>query len=332
MRAVSVTRGCAVVTVSLVVAACGGGSGQGGGEASEDPIVLRGATAWDENAINSVGFFMLKEKVEEASDGRLIIEYVGGPEAIPPFEQAEAVRSGVVDIADLSTAYYAPQLPAAQILNYSELTPTEERENGALDYLNELHHETLNAHILGRSMAGSYSVYTADPVTSMSDLQQLTFRATPTYVPLIEALGTTYIQTPGAEIYSAVERGIVGGYVWPDHGVSDMGLHEVTACQVKPFFWTIDDVNLMNLDTWNSLPDDLKEILEEASIEVANEVGERVEEYRAQEAELFAEGGVETCELTDGDALAELAQESAWDWVNTSLPEHAEKFQELFRK
>ncbi len=304
------------------------------GEGSaEDPIVLKGATAWDGNAINSVGFFMLKKKVEEMSKGRLKFEFVGGPEAIPPTELADAVRSGVVDVADLSTAYYASQLPGAQVLNYSELTPNEELENGAIDYLNTLHHEELNAHILGRSMAGGYSMYAAEPVDNTGDLQDMVFRATPTYVPLIEALGAEYVETEGAEIYSAVERGVVEAYVWPDHGVSDMGLEEVTACQVKPFFWTIDDINLMNLDSWNSLPDDLKNIVEKASVEVANEVGERVEEFREKEAKLFAKAGVKTCELSDGDKLEKLANESAWQWVEDSLPaEQSAQFQKLFRE
>lgn len=304
------------------------------GEGSaDDPIVLKGATAWDENAINSVGFFMLKEKVEEKSDGRLKFEFVGGPEAIPPLELAEAVRTGVVDVADLSTAYYASQLPGAQVLNYSELTPEDELENGAIDYLNTLHHEKLNAHILGRSMAGGYSMYAAKSVDNLGDLEGMVFRSTPTYVPLIEALGADYVETPGSEIYSAVERGVVEAYVWPDHGVSDMGLQEVTACQVEPFFWTIDDINIMNLDSWNSLPDDLKDIVEEASVEVTNEVGERVEEFREKEAKIFAEEGVETCEMSDGAELEQLANESAWQWVEDSLPEEqSEQLQKLFRK
>lgn len=337
MRKSTSLKVSAATGVVLFAAACGSGTGVATGDDSgtngegEETIVLKGVTAWDQNAINSAGFFMLAEKVEELSEGRIRIEFVGGPEAIPPFEQAEAVRTGVVDISDLSTAYYAAQLPAAQALNYTELTPQEMRENGALDYLNELHHETLNAHILGKSLTGGYSIYASTPVTSTEELGNMMFRATPTYVPLVEALGAEHAQTPGAEIYSAVERGVVEAYVWPDHGVSDLGLHEVTACQVEPFFWQIDDVNLINLDTWESLPEWAREIMTEASIAVENEVEVRVEEFRAEEDALFEEVGMERCQLEDADRLLELASESPWDWVDSALPEdQASRLQDLF--
>src|SRR5215211_1027726 len=91
----------------LILTGCGsGGSGE------SDVTVLRAVTVWEQGDLQNSGFEMFLEKLPEASDGRLEIEYVGGPEAIPTDQQGEAVRTGVVDISNLSTAYYASQLPA----------------------------------------------------------------------------------------------------------------------------------------------------------------------------------------------------------------------------
>lgn len=315
--------------------ACGqGGDGQGEAASEDETFVLRGATAWPETDIQSTGFFLLQEKVEEASEGRVTIEYAGGPEAIPPFELGDAVRNGVVDLAIISAAYYIPELPAASALDYSELTPEEERENGALDYMNELHNETLNAQILSRVSGGtSYSLYTNTPVENIEDFQSLRMRVSPVYVPFVQALEAEAIEMPGGEIYQALERGVIDGFTWPEFGITELGLEEQTACKVEPTYWQIDTVNLMNLDTWNELPDDLQETVEQAAIEVNGEVAAEFEDYVAEEEQSLQEAGVEICEMPEAEEFTQLANDSGWEWVAENVPsEQAEQLEELFRE
>jgi TRAP-type transport system periplasmic protein len=316
----------------LMLAACGGGSGNSKPTA-DNPIVLKGVTAWEKNAPNSTGFFMLQEKVKELSDGRLIIEYQGGPEAIPPDQHTDAIRNGVVDIVDTSASYYSPVIPEALAINYSTVPVEEEWDSGAMDYMNKLHNEKLNAQILGRSIEGSYQFYTGKPVESTEDLGNLTLRGTPTYKPLIDALGAEYVEIEPGEIYQALERGVVDGYGWPDHGMTDLGLQEITACRVLPSFWRVDDVNLMNLDTWNDLPPDLQKVMTKASREVEAELPQRMDQLREEEEKTMINAGVKTCKLTDGEKLTQLANESGWQEVKDAVPANEyQKLEKLFHK
>lgn len=328
------------ILVALLTA-CGSGSSGGGGTETEgeggsggENFVLRGATAWPENDIQSTGFFLLQKKVEKASDGRITLEYAGGPESIPPFELGEAVRNGVVDVATISAAYYIPQLPAASALDYSELSPEEERESGALDYMNRLHNETLNAQILSRAGAEtSYSLYTKEPVDSMEDFQGLRMRVSPVYVPFIEALGAEPVEMPGGEIYQALERGVIDGFTWPEFGITELGLEEQTACKVTPTYWQIDTVNLMNLDAWNELPPDLQKVVEQAAIEVNEEMAAKVDDYMSEEGEALSKAGVKVCEIPEAEKFTQTADDAGWKWVAENVPsEQAGRLEKLFRK
>lgn len=314
----------------FLLTACGsGGAGSG-----DNSFFLRGATAWAEDDVQSRGFFLLKEKIETESDGRITLEYAGGPEAIPPFELGDAVRNGVVDVAEISAAYYVPQLPAASALDYSDLSAEEERENGAMEYMNELHNETLNAQILGRAGgATGYGIYTKEPVESMEDFQGLRIRVSPIYTPFVEALGAEPVTLQGGEIYQSLERGVIDGYTWPEFGITEAGWQEQTACKVQPSYWKIDTVNLMNLDTWNELPPDLQEVVNQAAAEVETEMRAEVEAYIEEEDQTLQEAGVEICELPDAEEYQQTASDAGWEWVAQNVPsEQAGRLEELFRK
>ena len=52
------------------------------------------------------------------ADGKGVvrINYIGGPRAMPPFEVGNAVRTKVVDIANVTGAFYTNLMPEADAL------------------------------------------------------------------------------------------------------------------------------------------------------------------------------------------------------------------------
>ncbi len=75
----------------------------------KNSIRLKAVTFQSRNVTFMDAFFMFQERVNRQDQGRLRINYIGGPKAIPTFAQIEAVRAGSVDIAYLPVAYYVPQ-------------------------------------------------------------------------------------------------------------------------------------------------------------------------------------------------------------------------------
>lgn len=94
------------------------------------------------------------DRVNKEGKGLVQLRYQGGPEVINPFELGNAVRSGVVDFAQLPTAFYAGILPAAMATVLAGKSPVEQRKNGAYEYLNGLHNQTANMQVIASLLWG----------------------------------------------------------------------------------------------------------------------------------------------------------------------------------
>ncbi|MEX2288975.1 MAG: TRAP transporter substrate-binding protein DctP [Mycobacteriales bacterium] len=327
-----------VLAGAVALAACGGGAADtdtsSGGDGSVGSATLRLVAAWPENdPYQNVGLGMLQEEVDKLSDGKMSIEVVGGPESIAPFDLADAVRSGAIDMAWLSAAYYLPALPEASVLDYSQLTAEEERESGAFEYLSDIHHERMNAHLLGRGSVGStYSMYTTKPVAAVADLAGMRLRVSPVYVPFVEALGAEAVTLPPGEIFTSLERGVINGFTWPFVGISAIQLHEVARYQVLPTYWQTDIVELVNLDIWEGLSEAQQEVLTQAAINVEGRTGEAYEQLRAEELKTLEAAGVKQVEFEGGEAekYLELSRDSAKSWVQKNVRTDADTLIDKF--
>src|SRR5262245_65947526 len=69
--------------------------------ASAQEVTLKGITSFAENTFYSRGFERFIEKVNADGKGVIQINYIGGPKAMPPFEVGNALKGGVVDIANV---------------------------------------------------------------------------------------------------------------------------------------------------------------------------------------------------------------------------------------
>jgi TRAP-type mannitol/chloroaromatic compound transport system substrate-binding protein len=88
-------------------------------------------------------------------------------------------------------------------------------------------------------------------------------------------LGAAVTPLPTAEVYSALEKGVID---FADRGGLaanyDAGLHEVAKYIILPGFHqpTTATCYVANMDAWNKLPDDVKAIVEAAAREASAEM------------------------------------------------------------
>ena len=110
--------------------------------------------------------------------------------------------------------------------------------------------------------------YSKKPIRSMEDFKGLKMRLLGSVGEVATKLGASVMYLPSTEIYLALERGVIDAtrYACLSAGY-DLGLHEVTEYLVYPGLSPTDVTDfLANIEKWNSLPDDLKAILEEAML------------------------------------------------------------------
>jgi len=326
----SVRRWALVLLVTFAaVGLYAGGAGEGG---AEKPVVLR-AMSFSTESDKSVapGYYALIEAINEKAKGRLVIEHRGASEAIPGFDQFEALSSGVFDLGVENESYYGKQLTGLPLTHLSRLSPVEERKT---EYP-ALRDQILNKHnvkYLGRAWGWGmgYRVYTnvlvKDP---KKDFKGQRIRISPAYQPLALAVGATPVVIPFPDIYTAMERNTMDGFIIACSMALEYSWQQVVKYFTDPAVYNINLEILMNLDTWNKLPADLQKVIQEAVIEFEKasmaESLAYVKDYRQR----MIDAGMTPLEWSKADSewFQNTAYEAAWKDLESTMAD-----KEMFRR
>ena len=303
------------------------------GAAHGEETTLRMVSAFAENTQyvkNTLGFI---DKLNADGKGRVQINFLGGPKAMPPFEVGNAVRTGVVDVALTTGAYYTNIMPEADALKLTERPATELRKNGGLALINRIWNEKANMVYLARIVDYSpFHLYLTKKIDK-PDLAGLKIRITPVYRDFFQALGAQLMQTAPGEVYTALERGVVDGYGWPIHGIFDLHWNEKTRYRVDPGFYNAEVSLIMNLDKWKSLAPASRELLEREVIafEAKNDFWKK---YNAEEIRRQKEAGIQVITFPPAEAKQYYAKayDVGWAGIIKASPTYGPQMRKLFGK
>jgi TRAP-type transport system periplasmic protein len=300
------------------------------GAATAQEVTLRAVTSFAEKTQFSRNFERFIDKVNADGKGVIRINYIGGPKAMPPFEVGNAVRSKVVDIANVTGAFYTNLMPEADSLKLFSKPMSEQRKNGSWELINQLHNQKLNAHFLARQFHNvPFHIYLNKKPAKL-DFTGLKIRVTPVYRDIVEALGGTAVTTAPGEVYTALERNVVDGYGWPVSGIFDLGWEKVTKFRVEPAFYSVEVNVLVNLDVWKSLNDRQRKVLSDAAAWLEGLDSENDALVKAERARQ-AKAGIESVDFGPAESkrFLERANEVAWQSVIKRSPEIGPKLRKL---
>lgn len=328
-----------MVVLSLVIVGCGGdknneiGKDPNDESESTEKISLKYATYRDQTNSLISGFWMFIDKVK-ANDS-VELNYVGGPEAIPAFDQFTAIKNGVIDFAIVPTTYYTAQIQEIIGADASMITPVEERENGTVDLLNEIHNE-YGVEYLGKATAYiPYNLYLNKEIDPDNpSLKGMTIRIAPVTNNFVKKLGASVQVIPPTELYTALERGVVDGYTLPAVGGLDFGFNEVTKYKVGTSFYQLADVVIFNLDSWNKLPEKIKDEFIEAMTQAEKEMKDDYLTLMESEEKAYEESGVEIITLTPtaAEKFLKIANDALWEEAIEASPDFAQRYREKIDK
>lgn len=292
---------------------------------------LRAASCFPAESYFSRQFEEIIERVN-AAEGPVRIQYLGGAPAIgSPFTLVQRMAAGQFSLVSCTGAYYGNVMPEADAWKLLERSPDEIRENGGWEYMQQLHNAK-NMYLVERTQFGEpFHLYLSVPIEG-PDLSGLNLRVAPIYGPFFRALGATTQRSNMAEVYTLMENRSVVGYGWPITGLAP-GWEEVTKYRVDPGFYDADIQVVANLEQWNALSDDAKELILNTANEVARESWARSEEAVAEARERQAnEFGFEiiTFEGEDRDTWLNAARDAGWAAVIEASPEHGPRLREYF--
>ena len=303
------------------------------------PVVLKAVTFQPGTWTMVNPFWWIVKRVKEKSNGKLIIQHAGGPDVIGGFNQAMAVKNGSVDMAWVPGAFYPGLVPGAEAIVVSRITCTEERKpGGAYDYLLELHKKA-GLYYLGRGHvnsgpANAFYWFTNKGIKKPQELagQRVAFTS-PLMVGFTKALGASLTIVTPTDLYTSVDRGVVDGFIQPLTATVPPGLHETVKYVINHPFYNSGISFIMNLDTFNRLPQKLQDTLTDAVKEMELRWGTEAEkEENGYWKTVVARVKVIEFSPADAEWYLKTAYDAQWKEQIKKFPDVAPKLRELMTK
>ena len=206
-------------------------------------------------------FKMFVDEVNTKFAGEVEINWRGGPEVMPPFKQAEGVRNGSVDMTYTSPSYYQGLVPTSGTMNLSYKTYAEIAATNYHERMTELHAEK-DLIFLGEIPATqlNFVIYMAKEVSGLEDLKGKRIRVFPTLLPIVKALGAEPIVMGMGDIFTAMERGTIDGYMQGPLAQAKQ-FEGLVKTVIFPGVYRAGFPVLINKDTWGMMSTDLQQRL-----------------------------------------------------------------------
>jgi TRAP-type C4-dicarboxylate transport system substrate-binding protein len=208
--------------------------------------------------------------IEERTNGRVkITMFPGGAMGAPP-DHYNLLTSGMADIAMVDTSFTAGVFPLTGVMGLPMIF--NNAKSAAASYYELIQKdlkdtEYKDVKVLFTGSPDPMHLYSAKkPIQTLEDLNGMKIAINSDIgIKALESLGAVGMFMGPPDIYTSLERGIIdaGAQCW-EAGVS-FKYHEVTKYRTVSDLGCSPHVVMMNLDKWNSLPDDIKKIIDDAS-------------------------------------------------------------------
>jgi TRAP-type C4-dicarboxylate transport system substrate-binding protein len=310
--------------------------------APAEPVVIKLATFYPD-VPGGVGEFahMLIDKIHAKSSGAIKIDYVGGPEVVPPPDLPGAVARGTIDMAASPDPFVEGLSPGAGRTGQMDVTLEEFRKNGGFDYFNELYAKA-GAYRLGSALPippnTMARIHLNKKVEKLADLDGLTVGCvSDSYFLWFKAMGMTGVTINMPDYFTAMERGTVDAVELGITGIPDFSLFEVIKYELDEPYGSTSISFSVNLDKWNALPQNLKDIMTEAAIEVEQEGPPVYQQLVDGVNQELIKAGAQFVKFSPEDEkkFYEFYHDAVWEKTRQDLKDHleiADKLEELLRK
>jgi TRAP-type C4-dicarboxylate transport system substrate-binding protein len=246
----------------------GGEEEEGPGEEVTYPIELKIANYFAPTAKHSLILEEFGNELEARTDGLVQVDYYAGGSLLDAPSMFDGVVDGIADIG-YSHVYYTPgRMPVTEFAGLPLAYPSAWVSGEVLnDFYNEFkpaEWDDVVVLFMNTSTPSAISNATR-PIHTLEDLEGLVIRAPGLSGDVIAALGGTPAPTPMMEVYDAISKGEIDGEQSNFETLLSFGFAEVVKYVTS--IWQISFPYpfycVMNKDSYNNLPTDIKLIFDE---------------------------------------------------------------------
>jgi TRAP-type C4-dicarboxylate transport system substrate-binding protein len=241
---------------------------------TEEVIEIRIAGGMPPGHPISASILSWKDKVEEATDGRVMVTFYEGGTFGESEELYDMALEGVVEAVHTAEFWTGGRFPIIEGLNNLPFNIEDIGDILAVDnalYEAGLLEELEPFKLLYFTPAAALSFFTKEKINTMEDLAGMKLRASGTAADAVELMGAIPVNAPGSEEYMMLERGTLDGNITGADNALSRSLQEVINYGNTNVFAGGGFVFIMNKDFWNSLPSDIQKIIDDIDAELAQQ-------------------------------------------------------------
>jgi TRAP-type transport system periplasmic protein len=242
-----------------------------------------------------------------------------------PPQLFEQVRDGVADVVWTLPGYTAGRFPSVEVFELPFMMQNPEATSKALwDYVEQYGAaefkdvKALAFHVHGD---GVFHM-TAKPIKTAADLKGLKLRA-PTRMTnrFIALLGATPVSMPVPQVGDALSKGVIDGAVVPYEVVPSVKIQELVKFHsetdpAEPAFYTSTFIFAMNKAKYESLPPDLKKVIDNNSGQaLSGQIGKAFLQADAEGKKLTAKNTTNVIPKAELENWKKLGQPLSDGWV-----------------
>jgi TRAP-type C4-dicarboxylate transport system substrate-binding protein len=265
------------------------------------------------------------EKINKLTNGKVKVTFFPGGALGKAPDSYDLAKNGVADITYVLQDYNPGRFPMTSVIQLPFMITSAEQGSRAMwklyEKFPEFQNEYKDVKLLWLFCHGPADIFTTKkPVKALADLEGLKIRSGVAVInKALQKMGATPVTIPIPEVYSAMERGVVDGTVLPWDGVTVFKLEDLLKYATPVNLYTMAMGIVMNKKKFDSLPDDVKKVIEENSGESMSAAsGKAYDEIYLPAKKQCQDKGMQVVELSAADKkkLEELAVPVREEWVS----------------
>lgn len=248
---------------------------------AEEPLVLRYANFPPAATFPCVQMERWAKEVEKRTHGRVKVQTFPGGTLLAAKNIFDGVISGMADIGNFAMSYQPGRFPVSEAVDLPMGFTSARAASLTLFDLIEKYKpkEFAQVKVLTLFTCPPTNFMTKTPVKTLADLKGMELRVAGTNAEVVKRLGGIPVAMPQSETPEAIQKGVVKGMVSSMEILKDFKFAAYTPYATIANLPIVSFAVVMNQAKWNSLPAEVKDVLEKMRREQAEWTGKYVDDH-----------------------------------------------------
>ena len=227
------------------------------------------------------------EEVRKRTDGKVNVKTFPGGTLLGAKNMYDGVVKGLADIGCLATAYQPGRWKLFEAMDLPFMFESGEIASATMwELFTKFKPKSFDdVKVLTMFTCAPAHIMSEKPVRKISDMQGVKLRAAGTGVDILKILGAAPEGMPMSAVPEALQKGVIDGLVSSLEVMKDLKFAEYCKFVTYGDLWVVPFAVVMNKAKWDSLPDGVKKVFDDLSLEQAVWTGVYVDKHAREAVE-----------------------------------------------